>query len=254
MKVDLIGNSNCANSTQRGQQSFGHIALTRAYRRQIRWWNSPKPVILPSHLRKKASSELLKELEEPINSDLEEVKKLAEKTIDLKKILGYDNLNPRLKKVFDKFLAVMSEKEINDLTVELGVDNSMHGYVSATCIGPTWARYKDDIHLIVKLPVMNPRNGKIRYRIVDMGEKLYTGEIAESLQNRSIKTIHKEKLDNNGFKYGYGSESFSHNAVPIPAEKIFDVIGNKIKEHFSELLKLRNRIMKNQEINDFLLK
>lgn len=136
----------------------------------------------------------------------------------------------------DEFLAVMPKEEIDDLTVKLNVVDSRRGSYSMTCIGDTVGRYHDEIHMIVKLPVYDEQKGKIKYKKVDIGDTIHTSDYIKDFIKLSVKIDHEEKLKALGFKYGRGSANFSNDAMPVPADNILDVIGDKIRKHFDDMI------------------
>jgi len=211
--------------------------------RKIKWRND-LPKIYPEDFHRKLSVEERKVIKD-INSkncDIEYIKELAKKKIDLKSILGYDKLNEQYKNIVDKLLAVMPQEEVEDLTVWINIPKSEHRNMSAF-LSDSWTRYEDNIDIVATLPVLKSSNGKIKYKDINMGEELFTSDYIKTFIKENVYSDHEEKLQKLGFRYGTGGNyEYRRKALPIPTDKIFDVIKSKIRAYFHEMIEEGKRI------------
>ena len=200
MKINAINSFNYVqNKTNRGQksQSFGNLVFNKSYKNDLVDNNS--------------------------EAEIRQVAALSKESIDLKQMLGYDYLSPEKKAKYDELIAVMPEKEVNNLTIGFDIISD-YKFVYNSRISQ-YHIYDDLVYLDTKLPVYNQERDKVRYQKVDLGSSIR--HISES--KYEAKVGHVLELRKQGI-------TMTDKGVNIPSHEIFDVIGEKLRKHFDDIL------------------
>ncbi len=168
------------------------------------------------------------------DSELEEISSLCQKEINVKKLIDYENLSPTRKAAADKYLAAMQKAKINteNLTVYAGAKNETNLGIGSTASADVFAKFSVPI-----LPLVKDGNidyGSFSLQVDGLAGNYCVNKRAMDYEEKRQKE--KQKLYDNVEKIGFKLPYIY--ATPIPTEKIFDLIANKINEEIDKLEKI----------------